>query len=169
MVSVDGVDFEINEPWPYEKEYSKRWYSEKFKGPGVRYMICVSLKKGDIVKIVGPEPCGKVNDAMMFKNDLLENLEPYERVEADSGYKQFDPEFVKTPANVSLRSKDAAKLSNTVRARHETVNKRLKQWGCLAQVYRHELAMHQDLVRAVAVITQFAIDQGEILFQVDYR
>ena len=48
------------------------------------------------------------------------------------------------------------------------INKRLKQWGCLQQVYRHELQRHAELLRAVAVITQFAIDDGEKLFEVDY-
>ena len=168
LVSVDGVDFEIEEPWPYKKEYSKRWYSDKYKGPGVRYMICVSLKKGDIVRIAGPVACGKMNDGMMFERYLIDELGPYERVEADAGYQAFDPEFAKTPANANLRPEEHAKLSNTVRARQETINKRCKQWGCLRQVYRHELQRHAELLRAVAVITQFAIDEGEKLFEVCY-
>lgn len=162
------MDFEIPEPWPYEREYSKRWYSDKFKGPGLRYMISISLKKGDIVDAAGPEPCGKMNDAMMFKKYLIDELGPYERVEADSGYSQFDPEFAKTPAKAFLRGEDSKKLSNTARARQETVNKRLKQWGCLSQVFRHDILKHSDVLRAVLVITQIIIDEGEPLFQVNY-
>ena len=39
LVSVDGVDFEIEEPYPYEREWSRRWFSPKFKGPGLRYEV----------------------------------------------------------------------------------------------------------------------------------
>ena len=158
----------ICEPWPYEKEYSKIWYSDKFKGPGVRYMICISLKRGDIVRIGGPSPCGKYNDGQMFKKYLENDLEPHERVEADRGYKAFDPIFAKTPTNAYLRSEDESKLSNRARARQETVNKRLKQWECLNQIYRHKVVSHTDVLRAVASITQLAIDEGEKLFQLDY-
>ena len=44
----------------------------------------------------------------------------------------------------------------------------MKDWSCLDQVYRHSLSRHSDLVRAVAVLTQFAIDDGETLFETNY-
>ena len=72
-------------------------------------MICISLKKGDIVFIEGPCPCGQVTDAMMFERFLLDELEPDERVEVDKGYRQFDPEFAITPSNVALRTKASKK------------------------------------------------------------
>ena len=77
-------------------------------------MICVSLKRGDIVMIAGPVPCGKMNDAMMFESYSIDELGPNERVEADAGYQSFDPEFAKTPTNAYLRPEEHAKLSNTV-------------------------------------------------------
>jgi hypothetical protein len=55
------------------------------------------------------------------------------------------------------------------RSRQETVNKRFKQWGCLSRVFRHhDLRKHSSLFRAVAVITQMAIENGEPLFSVEY-
>ena len=150
-----------------EQEY-KKWYSYKLKGQGLRYLICVSLKRGDIVFIDGPYLCGEYTDAIIFESSLIPELGPYERVEADSGYSKFDPEYAKTPSNAHLRNEDSNELANTARARQETINKRLKQWGCLSQVYRHELEFHTELLRAVAVMTQLSIDNGEKLFELNY-
>ena len=46
---------------------------------------------------------------------------------------------------------------------------RLKQWEILKQVYRHDITKHGYVLRAVAVVVQVAIENGEPLFQVDYN
>ena len=56
-----------------------------------------------------------------------------------------------------------------VRSRHETINGRFKNWGILSQTYRHDISRHGDVFRAIAIITQLAIDNGSPLFQVNYR
>jgi hypothetical protein len=50
------------------------------------------------------------------------------------------------------------------------LNKRLKTWGILSQVFCHHIKMHGDVFRvcAVAVVTQLAIGNGEPLFEVEY-
>ena len=48
MMSVDGTDC------PIEKK-GKRWYSHKFKKPGVQYEVGVGIKSGDIVWINGTQ------------------------------------------------------------------------------------------------------------------
>ena len=58
-------------------------------------------------------------------------------------------------------------MEDTFRGRHETVNKRLKQWGILSHVYRHEKTNHIDVVWAICVITQITFNQGEGLFKCD--
>lgn len=50
LVSVDGTDFRIQQP----SVFSKIWYSHKFKGPGLRYEVAVSILTGDIVWLHGP-------------------------------------------------------------------------------------------------------------------
>jgi hypothetical protein len=60
------------------------------------------------------------------------------------------------------RAKDCA------RARHETVNRRFKQWGCLHQTFCHDLKHHSTVFRAVVVITQLSINKGETLFACMY-
>ena len=63
-------------------------------------------------------------------------------------------------------------MRKTVLSRHETVNKCMKQLGCLKQVFQtaDDLAYkHASAFRAVAVITQLSIDDGEPLFYVEYN
>ena len=59
------------------------------------------------------------------------------------------------------------KIRNDVRARHETANKRLKQWNALSGVFRHDLSKHSTVFHAVALITQIAIESGESLFEIE--
>jgi hypothetical protein len=90
-----------------------------------------------------------------------------ERVEADDGYIGDATYKVKCPA--SLTNPDKTQATQTiVRMRQETINMRLKQWEILKQVYRHDITQHGYVLRAVAVVVQIAIENGEPLFQVDY-
>ena len=50
-------------------------------------------------------------------------------------------------------------------ARHETVNRRFKQFGVLSQRFRHHISLHPYCFNAVANIVQVMIDSGENLFQ----
>jgi hypothetical protein len=49
-VSVDGTDFQMQEPFPF----NKGWMSHKFMGAALKYEVCVSIYSGDIVWIHGP-------------------------------------------------------------------------------------------------------------------
>jgi hypothetical protein len=59
-------------------------------------------------------------------------------------------------------------MQGRVRARHETLNGRLKNWGILSPVYRHDIRRHGEVFRVCATITQLTIDDGEPLFEVAY-
>ena len=59
-------------------------------------------------------------------------------------------------------------MQGRVRVRYETLNGRLKNWGILSQVFRHDIRRHRDDFRACAVITQLTIEHGEPLFVVEY-
>jgi len=160
-VTIDGTDFRICEQHPF----NKRWYSHKFRGPGVRYEVAVCIQTGDIVWINGPYPCGRWPDIKIFRHRLIHKLLPGEKVEADGGYRgQSDK--VRTPGMIASLVDQKAK--ENARARQETVNKRFKQWGCLGQVYRHEVDDHHRLFTAVAVCTQICLENGEPLYQVRY-
>jgi len=161
LVSVDCTDFMIVEPYPFRKG----WYSQKFCGPGLRYEVAVSLKKGDIVWLNGPYECGVWPDVKIFRDSFISFLDPFERVEADDGYSGEQPKTCKTPGGFASRTDNVAgELRNRIRSRHETVNARLKNFGALKQVYRHSLLDHGAVLRAVAILCQLSFEHGEPLF-----
>ena len=89
-----------------------------------------------------------------------------ERVEVDDGYS--DP-VCDGPTDMCLKP-GQIKIKSLVRARHETVNKRFKQFQCLKNIFRHEIVKHRYVFDAVCVITQINIQWGgEHLYDVKYR
>ena len=60
-------------------------------------------------------------------------------------------------------------MQQRVQNRHETVNKRFKQFGIFKQSYRHDIGNHGDVFRSIAVILQIALENGEPLFSCGYR
>ena len=144
------------------------WFSHKFKGPGLRYEVALSIRTGLIVWLNGPFPCGSFPDIKIFKNGLQGMLGQFERVEADAGYVGCDPLYAKTPKSIFGRE-DRKELQNRVRARQETVNKRFKQFGILNQRFRHDLTLHEIVFHSIAVLTQLSLLSGETLFDIpDY-
>ena len=88
-----------------------------------------------------------------------------EKAEADMGYRG-ELDTIRHPRIYISQSDRKAKA--IVRARHETINRRMKQFNCLKQNYRHDLAKHGIIFRAVAVITQILFDCGEKPFKCKY-
>jgi DDE superfamily endonuclease len=158
LVMIDGVDFAIQKPTLFDT----RWYSHKFDGPGIRYEIAVCIHTRDIMLFTGPFECGTWPDRLIFRHKLKQMLGPNEKVIADRGYKgKFK---VVTPYDPL--SEDHGKLMNTARARHETINGRLKVWMILKYLFRHPLVKHHIAFRAVLVLEQIEIENGHRPFQV---
>jgi hypothetical protein len=153
----------MNEPHPFKKG----WFSHKFHHAGLRYEVATCIKTGDIVWLHGPFECGAWPDVKIFRDSLKSFLGPNERVEADNGYVGEAPLHVKCPKSFA-NPVENLKMQETVRARHETMNNRLKMWGCLQQRFRHDPLKHADVFRAVMVMTQLSINEGERLFNVQY-
>lgn len=137
---------------------------------GLRYEIAICILTGDIVWINGPYECGMWNDLMIFRDALISHLAPKERVEADDGYLGEHPRYVKCPKGFA-NPPETEYMQQRVRNRQETINRRLKSWGILKQVFRHcdRIADHGEVVRAIAVISQLSINNGEKLFECGYR
>ena len=55
------------------------------------------------------------------------------------------------------------------RSRHETVNKRVKQFKILRDTFRSDIEKHSYVFRAVLVLTQLSLKRGEPLFEVEYN
>ena len=159
LVTIDGVDFEIPEPIPFDS----KWYSHKFGGPGLRYEIGVCIKTGKIVSYNGPLECGRWPDLKIFRSKLKQMLSLGEKVVADRGYRGE----TRIIAPDSARDGRHYKAMNNARARHETINGRLKTWGILKPVFRHGRDKHHIAFRAILVLTEIAIENGHPPFQVD--
>ena len=54
------------------------------------------------------------------------------------------------------------------RARHETINGRLKKIKCLSMVYRHQVEKHVIVFQAVVCIVQLSFNCGEKPYQCSY-
>ena len=52
------------------------------------------------------------------------------------------------------------------RARHETFNGRIKNFGCLDDRFRHGMEKHKICFEAVCVIVQYQLENGSPLFDI---
>ena len=161
MISVDGTDFQIF-------EHGRKFFSHKNKKSGLRYEIGLNILTGDIVWANGPYPAGAYSDITIFRDSLITFLDAGERVEADDGYIGEAPHYIKCPMSVT-NPKARKLMQGRLRSRQETVNRRFKDWGALKQVFRHHASNHADILHAIVVLTQIAIDSGEPLFSCEYR
>ena len=75
---------------------------------------------------------------------------------------------IKFPGN-NVNPAESWAMQGRVRARHETLSGRLKNWGILTQVFRHDIRSQGEVFCACAVVTQLTIDDGEPLFEVEYE
>ena len=164
-MTVDGTDFRIER----QTGKAKSWFSHKFKGPGLRYEVAVSILGGDIVWVHGPFPCGDWPDIVIFRSAMINYLDNGERVEADDGYIGESPMYVKCPKKDYVSSQEQKKMKQKVRCRQETVNKRFKQFEILRSTFRHDISLHGDVFRAITVLVQLQIEDGENLFNVEYN
>jgi hypothetical protein len=129
--------------------------------------LALCIKSGDLCWVNGPFPAGANPDLEIFRSGLMTYLEEFERVEADDGYIGEAPLKVRCPKCITTPL-ERKEMMAVVRMRHETVNRRMKQWRCLKDVFRHGLDFHETCFTFCAVMTQIAISNGEPLFQVDY-
>jgi len=160
LVTIDGTDMEIYEPEPFDP----KWWSHKFNGPGVRYEVCVCIHTGWIVWINGPFPCGSWPDLRIARDELIYWVPYGEYIIGDGGYRD-NRNYFWTPTGLN-RLED--RMQSIARARHETVNARLKKFNCLVHVYRHRRTKHGQLFTAVANIVQMEIETDAPLFHVEY-
>lgn len=165
VASVDGVHCQIWEP---RTTPSSKWYSKKFNKAGLTYEIGVAIYHDKIVWINGPFPAGE-NDKRVFDKPggLASRLQEGQQVIGDEGYRG-------SPDKVSTRNTfDAPEVKcfkRRVKARHETVNSRLKAFAILNQRFRttgnSRLTKHKAAFEACSVIIQFELDNGSPLFKV---
>ena len=162
-MSVDGTDFRIQEQTPFWGG----WCSHKYNGPAVRYEMGVCIQTSHIVWTNGPFAAGRCHDITIFRKTLKKLLRPWERVEADLGYS--GDERVHGPDDHAPNMRQYI-IKYQLRDRHETINKLLKEFGCLQHRFRHDVNDHGMFFSAVAVIVQITIARGErVPFKINYK
>jgi len=111
---VDGTDFRIQQQVPFWKG----WFSHKFKGPGLRYEVGLSIQTGYICWINGPFAPGAWNDLQIFRLKLKTLLPPGEKVETDDGY--CGDERTSTP--MDAQNMHQSLMKDNAHSHNETVN-----------------------------------------------
>ena len=165
LMTIDGTDYRILQKGAARK--GNAFGSFKYAGKSaLRYKLGVDILAGNLIWVSGPYPAGKYTDIAIFNSVLANCLEPGERVEADNGY-VGRPDKIKCPNNDCNPAENRV-MQGIARSRHETLNGRLKAWGILGNVYRHDIREHGTVFYACAVITQLAVANGEPLFEVEY-
>ena len=122
-VSVDGSDFCISQPKPFDS----MWYSHKFKGSGVRDEVALFVQGGDIVWLSGQYSCEKWSNISIFCHGLKSALLPGNRIEADLKYRG-DSEYVTLPEDNIFGNPKQQTSKAMVWSRHETCNHHFKEW-----------------------------------------
>ena len=161
LITVDGVHCRVrerNHPTLYR---DTSIYSHKFKQAGLDYELAISIREPRLVHMYGPVDAS-VHDLTIFRESgLKEKIPPGYRGLGDTGYNG-------EPGVLSTRNandeKAVGKFKSRALARHETFNMRIKMFGILAQVFRHDHSKHKIVFEAVCVLVQYQMDNGNPLF-----
>ena len=84
---------------------------------------------------------------------------------ADSGYK--GEAKVSRPDDAAI-GHDNRVAASQLRGRHEGINGKLKRWGILRQLFRHNRNKHHIVFKSCITLTQLLIDYGERSFKVEH-
>jgi len=119
--------------------------------------VGLCIRTGNIVWAHGGFPCGKWSDIKLARELFVDRLDPGEKALADKGY--LDDNFFVNP--------NGDEKKKNILARHETVNRRIKQFSCMERRFRHALFLHPPFFHAVVNLTQLMIENGEPLYPVE--
>lgn len=155
FASIDGVHFRILEPSPFDKNY----FSHKIKTAALAYEIGIGLKSGHIVWKFGGYPAGQYPDLKLSREFYVHQVMPGELTLADKGYNDGTTYFITPNATNPIGHK-------FIMSRHETVNKRIRQFKVLYNTFRHNMDKHKKCFDSVVNITALVIKFEEPLFSV---
>ncbi len=133
-MTVHGTDFCVPQKGTATKgnAFASHKYAVK---SALRYKLGVSILGVTWCGSRVPYLAGKFTDIKIFNKVLHHFLDPGEQVEADEGYVGH-PDKIQCPQNVGNPAEKWA-MQGRVRACHKMLNRRLKNWGIISQVYGH--------------------------------
>lgn len=132
IVTVDGVDFRVNEPNNGVVNVDKKQHSHKYKHAALKYEIAVGLVSGKAVHVSGPYR-GGMSDKRIFDQSTGPKIKEGKLAITDGGYDGRAKCSITNPRE----SKEVRQFKSRARARHETFNGRLSFYRSLNDTFRH--------------------------------
>lgn len=120
--------------------------------------MALNVRTGFMVWVHEGYPCGFFPDLKLAREAFVPSLNEGERTLADKGYNDSNYFILPNVYN--------SKQHKLIMSRHETVNRRLKQFRILKQEFRNSIEKHPIVFHAVANITQLTLMNGHPLFSV---
>ena len=162
IISVDCVNFGLNEPRHPTLHKDKRYFDRKGGKAGFTYEIALHLWESRIVWINGPFPAA-TGDAVIYKTQgLMDKIPAGKKAIADKIYVGCN----KIALHNSLDTEEVREFKGRSRARQESINARLKSYAILRNRFRLGKDCHQDVFTAVAVLVAYQMENGSPLFAV---
>lgn len=160
IISVDCVNFGVNEPRHAVLHKDKRYFDRKGGKAGLLYKIVLDLWNNQVVWFNGPFPPNDGNNATIYKTKgLMERIPEGKLAIADKIYVGCDH----VSGHNLLDIDEVQVLKSHARARQESFNARLKTFGCLKQRFCHGVAKHETFACAVCVIVILQMMNGSPL------
>ena len=148
--SVNGIDFLIREQTPFDA----KWWSHKYHRAALRYEIGISVNSGEVRWMFGPFPAGKYSDRRIYNLKMRHCLAENEKILGDLGYGGS------SIVHNIIRNDVDGNCAKRLRAYHENINGRMKQFNCLQQRCRHSVHKHHMCAFAAANLVQIWIKQS---------
>jgi DDE superfamily endonuclease len=161
IATIDGIHCQIVEP---RTEPSSKWCSHKLNKPSLDYELCIDVYRNKLVSINGPFKAGEHDISVARKpHGILTKIPFGKKILGDKGYRG-EPDKITTP-NVH-DSIIVKRFKARASARHETFNKRIKDFKIIAGPFRSSHEYHKIAFEAVCVLVQYDLENGYPLFSI---
>lgn len=165
VISVDGVHCSIQEPYHPTLSKNPKYYSHKYNAAGLNYELAVSIWENKLVWMNGPFPATS-NDQGVYNKGLANKVHRNKLVVCDKGYNLRSETLCKPDPRDSIELRE---FKARARARHESFNKRIKNFKCMQVKFHHGPHLHKHCFEAICVICQYQLENGCPLFDVTVR
>ena len=162
LLTVDGVHFHAKEPKHDLYSKNSKYYSHKFATSALNYEIAIDVNVSKVVHVAGPFPASK-HDITIFRGELKDKMPDGKLCIGDKGYRGEADKIMTPNAHDVL---DVRNFKGRARARHETFNKRMKNYCVMDDRFIHGEVLHKTCFDCVLVLCQYQMDMGEPLFDV---
>jgi hypothetical protein len=157
--SLDGTHCHINEHHPFNRKY----FSHKMNHGALTYEIGLALGCSKIVWWNGGNAAGENPDLVLARSSFVYGLQAGEKAAADKGYNDGFEYFYTPYLNpFSEEHRIFNWRHKKMMARHEMVNKRMKEFKVLRSWRHFDDAKHRLCFGAIINIIQLQLDESPL-------